>query len=93
MAGVEEEVDLPAVPPRELVERPGGDRGLPQLRERLGALAVAGVAERLLQPRALGDELLQVGGIELVDRLLDVHGGTLLLAFQRERLLVWKQPR
>src|SRR5438874_1413522 len=65
VAGLEEEVDLPSVPPRELVERPGGDRGLPQLRERLGALAVAGFAERLRQPRALGDELLQVGGLEL----------------------------
>ena len=73
VTGVEQEVDVPAVLTRQLVEDPGGHRRLTQLRERVRVRAVSRLAQLLRKARPQLDELVEIGSVELVGGLLEVH--------------------
>src|SRR5262249_20889437 len=73
VAGVEQEIDLAPVAPRELVQRPGRHRRLPEPGQGGRAFRVAFLLELLRQPRPLGDDGVEVGAVDLVERVVQRH--------------------
>jgi hypothetical protein len=61
------------VPARKLVQRPGRDGGLLQFRELRRGVAVAALLQLASEPRAFGDERIEIGTVELVSRFVERH--------------------
>ena len=77
VAGVEQEVDLAAVAARELVQRPGGERRLPDGGDGRRVVGLALRLELLREPGPRRHELLGRGRVESVERLVEIHPVTL----------------
>ncbi len=71
MACVEEEVDLSALLPSELIDGPRRDSRLSQTLDLLRFLALAGVAQLASEPVALGDERAGLERVEAVELVLE----------------------
>ena len=67
VAGVEQLGERPRLRPDQLVDRPGGDRGLAQGRNLGGLVALCMLAQLAGELSAPGHELLERGAVELVE--------------------------
>ena len=67
VAGAEQVLDGAALGPDQLVDGPGGHRGLAQGRHFGGILATALLAQGLCELRALGNETIERNPVEIVD--------------------------
>ena len=75
VTGVEQQVDLPPLPARELVDRPHRDGRLSQCLDPIRLFPVSGLAQLAGDAIALGDELAGLDGVEAVELGFEaVHG-------------------
>src|SRR5581483_142489 len=87
VAGVEQEVDVAPAPARQLIQHPGCDGRLPELRHGVRVVGVAGGSQFLRDARALAREVLERHAVELVDRFVEPGAGNAHfdLDFARDR--------
>ena len=77
VAGVEEQVDVTAIPPGELVDCPCRDGRLAQALELLGLVAPAGVPQLAGEPVPFSDELGRVEPVQVVELVVEgVYSGS-----------------
>src|SRR5262249_12515843 len=73
MSRIQQEIDVSSLPTRELVQRPRGNRRLAHFCQHGRALLLARVLPLTREPLPLGDELVRITAVELVERFVERH--------------------